>query len=193
MKKICLSLILILMLLSTLGCGNSEEIKALQDENTNLKSTIEDLQKQNTQLQKEIEMYVPKKESKSSSTAAENQPVEVVNIEYGVDVITNAHIKFKNVSTKTIDAVEFVMLHFDNFGRPAYYFNDESDGNVSGKLNLQSVAAPNEILYGGWDFYCLDSAKKGKVVVNQVHFTDGTTWVNQQFDDIVEKEKQSLE
>lgn len=192
MKKICLSLMLVLILLSTAGCGNSEELQALQNENASLKTSIEDLQKQNDQLQKEIEMYVPKKEH-TSSTEAKNQPVELVNLEYGYDVVTNVHIKFKNVSTKTIDAVEFVLLHFDNFGRPACYDDDKSIGNVSKKLNLQSVAAPNEVISGGWNFFVLDSAKKGKAVVKQVHFTDGSTWVNQQFDDIVAEEKQSLE
>lgn len=192
MRKAFLSLFLVLVTFSILGCSNSKELKNLQSENTNLKATIEDLKKQNEQLQKEIEMYVPKKETTKSSTEATNQPVELVSIKYGSDVVTYAEFTFKNISTKTVDAIEFVALNFDNFGRPAYYFNRKSNGNVSSKLNLQQVANPNETSSATWNFYGSDFATKGKVVVHQVHFTDGTTWVNQQFDDIVKKEKESL-
>lgn len=193
MRKQFLSLVLIISTCACLGCGNSDELKSIQEENANLKATVEDLQAKNDQLQKEIEMYVPKKSEPTSSTEVENQPIEIVSINYGYDVVTNAEIKIKNVSTKTIDAIDMACIHFDNFGRPAYYFNDSSKGNVAEKLTLQDTVKPNEVTYGLWNFYCLDLAKKGKVVVHQVHFTDGTTWVNQNFDDIIEKEKKSFE
>ena len=38
-----------------------------------------------------------------------------------------------------------------------------------------------------------EKAKKGKVVVSKVHFTDGATWINDDYDKIVEKEKGQYE
>ena len=72
-------------------------------------------------------------------------------------------------------------------------FNDTSYGNVTSKLTVQGNAAPGASLKGGWTLYNMEKSRKAKVVVSQVHFTDGAVWDNKNFDSDVEREKQVYE
>ena len=47
------------------------------------------------------------------------------------------------------------------------------------------------MLSGAWTLYLSDRATKGKIILKQVHFTDGSVWRNSQFQDQLDKEKGS--
>ena len=140
-------------------------------------------------------MYVPKNKKQVPAAQKEQseQPVQLAEIKFDKSGVTEVDVVFKNTSNKTIDAVEFVILQFDNFGRPANRFNDPSHGNVTGKLNMQGNAAPGATIKGGWTLFNTEQTTKGKVVVKQVHFTDGAVWTNNNFDDEVANGKDHMD
>lgn len=177
------------------GCANDGQIKKLQTENAELKTQVESLQKENESLENKVAMYVPKdQEGKSSAHTASDQPVQATRIEIGPSAGgASVNVSLKNTSGKNIDAIEFVVLQFDNFGKPSNRFNDTSYGNVTSKLTVQGNAAPGASLKGGWTLYNMEKSRKAKVVVSQVHFTDGAVWDNKNFDSDVEREKQVYE
>lgn len=176
------------------GCGNSAELKKLQDENAQLKSQVESLTKENEDMKNKVAMYVPSTNNKTNSQNKQqgDQPVALANIEIGPDAGGAAvKVSLKNVSQKTIDAIEFVVLQFDNFGKPSNRFNDESYGNVTSVLTVQGSAANGQSLSGGWTLFNMEKSRKAKVVIKQVHFTDGAVWENKSFEDEVARERTS--
>ncbi|MBB5337647.1 DUF5780 domain-containing protein [Pectinatus brassicae] len=177
-----------------MGCGNDAELSSLKKENATLKSTINEQKTTIEKLKNDVAMYVPKENKNTSAdkSSVANQPVELVSLNIVKSITTDVDVSFKNISTKNIDAIEFVILQFDNFGRPAYRFNDPSAGNVTSKLTMQDNTAPGGIMKSGWSLYNTDRTMKGKVVVKQVHFTDGAVWTNNNFDSIVNSEKDKL-
>lgn len=153
------------------------KIEQLQKENSDLKVQVEDLQKQNKELENKVAMYVPKDSAqKADYQTLPDQPVKLVDIEFDKSGVTGVKLSFQNLTPKTIDAIEFVILQFDNFGRPAYRFNKKSYGNVTSPLTMQGNAGPKETLNGAWTLYNTEKTTKGKTVIKQVHFTDGSIW-----------------
>ena len=176
------------------GCGNSAELKKLQDENAQLKSQVESLTKENEDMKNKVAMYVPVTNNKTNSQNKQqgDQPVALANIEIGPDAGGAAvKVSLKNVSQKTVDAIEFVVLQFDNFGKPSNRFNDESYGNVTSVLTVQGSASTGQSLSGGWTLFNMEKSRKAKVVIKQVHFTDGAVWENKSFEDEVNRERAS--
>ena len=176
------------------GCGNSAELKKLQDENAQLKSQVESLTKENEDMKNKVAMYVPVTNNKTNSQNKQqgDQPVALANIEIGPDAGGAAvKVSLKNVSQKTVDAIEFVVLQFDNFGKPSNRFNDESYGNVTSILTVQGSASTGQSLSGGWTLFNMEKSRKAKVVIKQVHFTDGAVWENKSFEDEVNRERAS--
>ncbi|WP_027396026.1 DUF5780 domain-containing protein [Anaerovibrio lipolyticus] len=192
-KVLCIAILIGTVFIS--GCGNNEQLSQLQNENQELKSQIESLQKQNKELENKVSMYVPKEQQQnnSSSQTQSSQPVKLAKISFDKRGVTEVSVTLQNITPKTIDAVEFVILQFDNFGRPAYRFNDPSYGNVTSALTMQGNAAPNGFLTSGWTLFNTEKTTKGKVVIKQVHFTDGSVWNNDNFDQEVDAGKSSLE
>ncbi len=178
------------------GCGSDAELAQMKQENEELKSQVESLTKENADLKGQVAMYVPNEQTADSSPASlstRSAPVELAELSFVTDIATHVSVKFKNVSQKTIDGVEFVILQFDNFGRPAYRFDNISYGNVSGELTMQGAAAPGDTLHSGWIMFNIEKTTKGKVVVKQVHFTDGAVWTNNHYDEEIKKEKEKME
>lgn len=177
-------------LLVLAGCGNSTELDQLKSENSSLQKEVTQLKADKKNLEEKIAMYVPSELKGKPITDLPDQPMKVGNFSIGPDDIgiTRTRIELINVTSKTIDAAEFVILKFDNFGRPA---NSQGDGNVTSPLTLQGEAAPNGVLSGAWTLYLADRATKGKIILKQVHFTDGSVWRNSQFQDQLDKEKGS--
>lgn len=176
------------------GCGNSAEMKKLQDENAELKSQVETLTKENEEMRNKVAMYVPATNEKKSTSDKQkgDQPVVLGNIEIGPDAGgAGVKVSLKNVSQKTVDAIEFVVLQFDNFGKPSNRFNDESYGNVTSVLTVQGTAGNGQSLNGSWTLFNMEKSRKAKVVIKQVHFTDGAVWENKSFDDDVARERTS--
>ncbi|SFB08087.1 DUF5780 domain-containing protein [Selenomonas ruminantium] len=192
-KLVCSSLLAGTVLIS--GCGNSAQLSQLQKENQELKSQVEDLQKENKELENKVSMYVPKeqKNKSNSSQSQVSQPVKLAKISFDKSGVTEVSVTLQNVSPKNVDAVEFVILQFDNFGRPAYRFNDSSYGNVTSELTMQGNAAPNGFLKSGWTLFNTEKTTKGKVVIKQVHFADGSVWTNNNFEKEVDEGKASFE
>lgn len=176
------------------GCGSNSQIEQLQKENSDLKVQVNDLQKQNKELENKVAMYVPNDSSqKAEDQSQSDQPVKLVNIEFDKSGVTSVKLSFQNLTPKTIDAIEFVILQFDNFGRPAYRFNDPSYGNISSPLTMQGNASPKETLNGAWTLFNTEKTTKGKIIIKQVHFTDGSTWTNDNFQSEVNDKKGSYE
>ena len=189
MKKMISSGVACLLLGSVLtGCGNEDQLK---NENVELKSQVEQLQQENKKLENEVAMYVPKETTipKNSSEAA-NQPVSLVSLQFPEYVVPQVEVTFKNNTAKVVDGIEFVVLGFDNFGQPA----NDTGMNITGKITMQKSIKPGDTASSGWNVFSLsEKAKKGKIVVSKVHFTDGATWINNDYDKIVEKEKGQYE
>lgn len=190
---VCVGSLLVLSLFS--GCGKEDE---LTKENTGLKEQVTQLQDENKQLKdenkqlkNEVAMYVPNKQQGASSSAeAKNQPVTAVSVKLFIDVVQHAEVTFKNNTNKVIDGIEYVVIGFDNFGKPAKLGRN---GNVSPTLNIQKEIQPGDTASGSWSLYdSNDQAHKGKVVVQKVHFTDGAVWVNNDFDKMVADQKDKL-
>lgn len=177
------------------GCGNSEQLTQLKKENQELKIQVEDLQKQNKELENKVAMYIPKEQKNNNKSSQEqvSQPVKLAKIAFDKSGVTEVSVTLQNTTQKTIDAVEFVILQFDNFGRPAYRFNDSSYGNVTSELTMQGNAGPNGFLKSGWTLFNTEKTTKGKVVIKQVHFTDGSVWTNNNFEKEVDAGKASFE
>jgi hypothetical protein len=172
------------------GCGNSAELDQLKSENSSLQKEVTQLKADKKNLEDKIAMYVPSELKGKPVTDLPDQPMKVGNFSIGPDDIgiTRTRIELINVTSKTIDAAEFVILKFDNFGRPAI---SQGDGNITSPLTLQGEAASNGVLSGAWTLYLSDRATKGKIILKQVHFTDGSVWRNSQFQEQVDKEKGS--
>lgn len=180
--------VLFIFLLS--GCVNDQEIEKLKSENETLKEQIAALEEKNSSLEDKIAMYVPKEQTTNNEQSNNEQPVKLASINIGPDAGgASVDVTLQNTSSKTIDAVDFVVLQFDNFGRPSNRFNDPKYGNVTSTLTLQGNTAPGDTLRGGWTLFNMEKSQKAKVVIQQVHFTDGAVWVNRNFESDVEKEK----
>lgn len=177
------------------GCGNEDQVKKLQSENADLKSQVESLTQEKEDLENKVAMYVPKDQtSKTKVNDNGDQPVKVSHIQIGPDAGgASVDVSLQNTAGKNIDAIEFVVLQFDNFGKPSNRFNDSSAGNVTSKLTVQGNAAPGASLKGSWTLFNMEKSRKAKVVVSQVHFTDGAVWTNKNFDADVDREKVSFE
>lgn len=190
MIKILTCALITALSVSMAGCGNSAELDSLKKENSDLKAQIETLKEENAEMENKVAMYVPKEQTNSKSESSGDQPVKLASIDIGPDAGgASVQVNLQNTSSKNIDAIEFVVLQFDNFGRPSNRFNDPSYGNVTKPLTLQGNAAPGASLKGSWTLFNMEKSRKAKVVIKQVHFTDGAVWENKNFDAEVEKEK----
>ena len=114
-------------------------------------------------------------------------------------------IKFKNLSNKDIDAIEFTILFFDTFNNPAMINNTNQNYytiNNSAVINntnqnyytmiFQQKIKINKIKNSSWYMYNCPNAMKGKILIKQVHFTDDTIWVNDNYDDLLITGKDSF-
>lgn len=176
MQKRKLAVLIALPLLVS-GCGDTQKLGQFSKENQALKTQVAQLQKQNEALQNRLTKYEPTQEKSSvqpNATVSETEraPVELASISVSRRIATFIDVTFTNTTPKTVDAIEFVVLQFDNFGRPAYRFNDKKEGNVTGDLLLQGTAVPGATLNGAWKIFNADAVEKCKVILKQVHFTD---------------------
>ncbi|MBP2659145.1 MAG: hypothetical protein H6Q69_2177 [Firmicutes bacterium] len=186
MKRSIIFILIVCMSITLAGCGNSGETSKLQNE-------IKQLKMENTDYKNRLTKYeaLTKENNEQKEVASTEQPPVILKkIEFDKSGVTGVKVVFQNNTPKTIDAIEFVILQFDNFGRPAYRFNDKSNGNVSGKLLMQGNTQPQGTMQSGWTLYNTEKTVKGKTVVSQVHFTDGSVWSNLKFDEEVSKEKE---
>lgn len=188
-KRICYIISVLLIALGLTGCSNSEEILKLKNENQQLKL-------ENADYKNRLSKYEPPtkiNDEKKQIASEEQPPVLLKKIEFDKSGVTGVNVVFQNNTAKAIDAIEFVILQFDNFGRPAYRFNDKSNGNVSGKILMQGSAQPQGTIQGSWTLFNTEKTTKGKTVVSQVHFIDGSVWSNLKFDEQVSMGKESFQ
>jgi len=179
------NILVALMLVSTVllaGCTSDAEYSTLKKENQDLKTRL---------AQYEPVGNTTSNSSQQGEKPFDTPPVSLQSMDFDKSGVTGVKVVFQNTSNKTVDAIEFVILEFDNFGRPAYRFNDKSEGNVSGKLLMQEKAQPGGTMNSSWTLFNTDNTVKGKVVVKQVHFTDDTVWTNSRYDEQVRKEQES--
>ena len=196
MKKLTSILLSALIFTSilTVGCSNEDQLKKLESENSDLKNQIESLKKEKEALDNKVAMYVPKEQTSKSDEVVSDQPVKMAHIQIGPSAGgASVDVSLSNTSRKNIDAIEFVVLQFDNFGKPSNRFNDASVGNVTNTLTVQGNAAPGATLQGSWTLFNMEKSRKAKVIVSQVHFTDGAVWTNKNFDADVAREKESFQ
>ncbi len=196
MKQFITSILIVCIVSMLAGCGNAEEVSKLQTENQQLKSENQQLNSDNADYKNRLTKYeAPTKinTEQKEVTSEEQPPVVLKKIEFDKTGVTGVNVIFQNNTPKAIDAIEFVILQFDNFGRPAYRFNDKSKDSVSGKLLMQGNTQPHGTMQGGWTLFNTEKTIKGKTVVSQVHFTDGSVWTNLKFDEEVSKEKEAYQ
>lgn len=177
-------------LLLTSGCsGDNAELDKLKKENLELKARLEKLEKIPTNTERPI---VSTNLKKTDNGTKENiySPVSVSNIRIEHDILTQIYATFKNVSSKTIDGIDFNVLLFDNFGRPVDSSSNGTNNVVDGLY--QEKIAPLKSKNGSWELYLYDQAQKGKIIIKQVHFADGTTWENPNYESELTKEKGKL-
>lgn len=101
-----------------------------------------------------------------------------------------ATVIVKNTSKKTIDAFTIRILCFNNYNNPVNHYL--YDTNVYNGIDQLKINPGETSGYGThWSLFGYDNTTKIKVVLNDVHFTDNTIWVNPNCDDEVNKEKDS--
>ncbi|MBH5318867.1 hypothetical protein I6N90_13765 [Paenibacillus sp. GSMTC-2017] len=107
--------------------------------------------------------------------ANKNVPVKVTKIDmYENSIgIPEPNINFKNLSTKTIDAIEIDIRCFDTFGR-AVTFPGQS--NLFEGIVQDVMIPPGGEEAFSWTLNLFGNTTKINVTVVNVHFTDGTTW-----------------
>ncbi|HPR94116.1 MAG: DUF5780 domain-containing protein [Syntrophomonadaceae bacterium] len=175
-NRCCFIALIFVIVLTITGCGNNQDLvnenSKLKQENRELKQSVSDLNTKIASLQQQLPA---ESLAIANSTSA---PVEALNLRCWDDIITNFSITFHNLSTKTIDAISFSVLFFDNFGKPVGSFSSDDD-NVSSDGLFQEIIAPNATASNSWQTYGFDNAKKIKVVISEVHFTDNTIWINE--------------
>ena len=84
--------------------------------------------------------------------------------DYGIGM--DLTVSYKNVAEKVIDGIKFQYFCSNNFDEPV----------ANGRMIDQEKVAPNKAKSGTWHIYH-DTCTKVKVVVADVHFADGSTWV----------------
>ena len=113
----------------------------------------------------------------------EGQPVALEDFWMGenpyVPSNTDLKITFQNNDTRTVDAIDTYMLIYDNFGEPTYPNNATKNYF---HLLFQEPIKPNKHKYCRWTLFFASNVRKVKVLVRQVHFTNGDTWINKDFD-----------
>ncbi|MFF2889662.1 hypothetical protein [Paenibacillus sp. NPDC057967] len=104
-----------------------------------------------------------------------NVPLKVTGTTIGYNLIgiPEPEITFKNLSDKTIDALEIEIRCYDTFGRAVTF---------PGYSNLFRGIAQEVMIPSGtedtfvWTLNLFDNTTKVNVTVTNVHYTDGTTW-----------------
>lgn len=127
-----------------------------------------------------------------ASTAFAVPPVVTDSITYKTNV-ERVYVKFQNTSAKTVDAIEFALLSFDNIGRPAINkHNDKERTNVVEPILVQGNVAPQGYVESSWYINTDRRGTKGVTVIKSVHYADGSTWVNNQFKAEINAKKEQL-
>lgn len=177
-KKILIILVCLINLFVISGCSSNNEITALKEENQKLKDKLAQYEKPASNVTQDKQAYdVP--------------PIQIQEISFDKSGVTGVKIVVQNTSDKTIDAVELALITFDNFGRPAKRFGNED--NVVDDILMQKVINKGGSGGSSWTIFNYDDATKGKVVVKQIHYTDGTVWTNTTYQKQITNEKKKLE
>ncbi|MFD0589682.1 hypothetical protein ACFQZE_16955 [Paenibacillus sp. GCM10027627] len=104
-----------------------------------------------------------------------NKPIKVtgVTIDHNSIGIPQPHISFKNLTNKTVDALEIRISCYDTFGREVTF---PGQGNVFLGI-AQDIIIPSgaENIFV-WTLNLFENTTKVDVKVTNVHFTDGTSW-----------------
>lgn len=88
--------------------------------------------------------------------------------------IPEAHVSFKNVSTKTIDAFEITIKCYDSYDRLVrkQISNEGAFYGISQNRNISS----GDMQGATWTLHLFDNTTKFDATITSVHFTDGTVW-----------------
>jgi hypothetical protein len=116
--------------------------------------------KQNRQIEYENNNYAPLKILKKSVT-------------YNSIGVPVANIRFKNLTDKTVDALEIRIHPYDTYDRRVY--NLVGEGTFKGiaqRINIE----PSYAAYYTWTLNLFENTSKFNVEVISVHFTDGSVW-----------------
>jgi len=120
------------------------------------------------------------KNTKASSLQKkiEQPPLKLLKALVTFNAIDNpeARVIVKNVSKKTVDAYDLGIYCFDRYGDPVNHYL--YDTNRFGALS-QNTIKPGQSFGSNsyWTLYGHENTAKIKVVLEKVHFTDGTTWI----------------
>ena len=116
-------------------------------------------------------------EKKLSEERALNQgvPLKITNksVTYNSIGIPEANISFKNLSNKTIDALELTIKCYDSYGRVVKELISNRDA-LCNSQNRNIIPGSEE--GGTWTLNLFENTTKIEVIVTSVHYTDGTSW-----------------
>ena len=117
-------------------------------------------------------------EKKLSEERALNQgvPLKITNksVTYNSIGIPEANISFKNLSNKTIDALELTIKCYDSYGRVVKELISNRDAFYAISQNRNIIPGSEE--GGTWTLNLFENTTKIEVIVTSVHYTDGTSW-----------------
>jgi hypothetical protein len=134
--------------------------------------------------QAEAEQARAERERKEQELAANKALLEKIiitpSLEKNVINVMELTANIKNGTDKTIDGIEFYAYFANNFDEPVGEWGKRSEDPM--KASAQEIIQPGKTIRGlTWTALAYDNATKvSKVVIDRVHFTDGTTIQNQQ-------------
>ncbi len=152
---------------------NSFENESFQDEKnkiTSKKAINSAIEKYNNYKQKIA------KELEEERALNNGIPLKITDkkITYNSIGVPEAHISFKNVSNKTIDALELTIKCYDSYGRVV-------KESISNRGAFYAISQSRNIIPGSqqggtWTLNLFRNTTKVEVFVTSVHYTDGTVW-----------------
>lgn len=88
----------------------------------------------------------------------------------------NIFLKYKNVSSKTIEGIRFKWYGVDAFGEPSHLGSLSSEAIGFGLGETDEELGPNKTASGEWEILSEDGKKILKAWAYEVAFSDGTKW-----------------
>jgi hypothetical protein len=121
-----------------------------------------------------------KEQEKTANQVLLAKIVITPSLEKNVINVMELTASIKNGTDKTIDGIEFYAYFANNFDEPVGEWGKRSEDPM--KASAQEIIQPGKTIRGlTWTALAYNNATKvSKVVIDRVHFTDGTTIQNQQ-------------
>lgn len=133
------------------------------------KNEIKKLSKTIRKIEKEEKIAQLKKEKKP--------PLEPVtgNIVVNSANVRNIYCIWKNISDKTIDAYEVIILCYDSYNRPVWHYLYKSN-RFTGQMQGLIKPGENSSASSYWYMHGFELLSNAKIKIKSVHFSDGSVW-----------------